>query len=161
MVEGKFYEYEIDFLRDKINYDLANGEKPSIENMLPEEELKYYNRQSLENKGLVNSDINYALQKGFRFLSPSPFGTEWNPKLKLDHVGLTVPYTHDQCLYETVEKLLENLGMPTRILIGSSIKSFPPNKSFKMRGFSRNLLNKPTKGFSRSIDHFTLPMLHV
>jgi len=122
MPEGKFFDHEIDFLRDEIDYNLPNGDIPSIQNMLEPEELKYYNTQSLEDKGLVNSDINFALQKGFRFLQPSPFGTPWNPKLKLEHVGLTIPYTDSEnCLYDTVKTIMNNLSMPTRIIIGKTI----------------------------------------
>jgi len=118
-IEGKFHKNEIAFFRDEIDYNLPNGEIPSIQNMLEPEVLKHYNTHSLEDKGLINSDINFALQKGFRFLQPSRYGTPWNPQLKLDHVGLTIPYTYSKtCLFDTVKNILDNIVLPSRILIG-------------------------------------------
>ncbi|CBY43374.1 unnamed protein product, partial [Oikopleura dioica] len=137
MPEGKFFDHEIDFLRDEIDYNLPNGDIPSIQNMLEPEELKYYNTQSLEDKGIVNSDINFALQKGFRFLQPSPFGTPWNPKLKLEHVGLTIPYTDSEnCLYDTVKTIMNNLSMPTNVwLLTSSMKETDVGNQPEYRSF--------------------------
>ena len=123
MFEGKFDKSEIEFLRDEIYYNLPNGRPPSIQNMLEPDILKYYNTHSLEDKGLINSDINFALQKGFRFLQPSPFGTPWNPRLRLDHVGLTIPYVGSKtCLFDTVKNILENMSLPIRILIGELVQ---------------------------------------
>lgn len=135
MSEGKFHESEIEFLQNEISYTLPNGEIPSIENMLDPDVLKYYNTSSLEAKGLINSDINFALQKGFRFLQPSRFGTPWNPKLKLDHVGLTIPYSGSKtCLFDTVTYILDNIILPTRILIGMKFSLTRVLTIYKMPG---------------------------
>jgi hypothetical protein len=135
MQEGKFFNHEIEFLQN-LDFSLPNGEIPAIENMLDSEQLEFYNSQSLDDKGLVNSDINFALQKGFRFLQQSPYGTPWNPRLRLEHVGLTIPYRENgDFLYETVKNIMNNISLPTRIIIGNCSIYFLVFSFLQIAGF--------------------------